>query len=448
MRRQRVDNQVHRSGLALVSVLWVTVLMMVLVSVAAQTSLLDSRISQIENEKQRCRWACRAGLETAVALLLEDDRSYDGLTDLWADNPQELSDLDFGGVTVTITVTDAASKLNVNIATREQLLFLPDMTEDIADSILDWIDTDDTVRTGGAESGYYLNLPHGYWSRDGAIRTIGELLRVRGVSDGLFYGDTDTELLSADNEGWVKYLTCSSQEINLDSDGNARINVNRANTQALTQQLGLTPGQARWVTENRTFRQLSQLIGQTGTTARTTGQPQQSAQTTQSAPQSSQTTQSTQTTQPQQTTQPTRQTQQQEPPPAEPLDAATVLGMADKITLTGRRYITGKVNVNTADVIVLTALFEGNRELAQNLVAARQGLGGVFLSLTDLQQVEGMTQDNLTTFLDRMTIRSSIFEINATAVSKATGLRYRVEAIVNREVSQGQMTYWREGISR
>ena len=78
----------------------------------------------------------------------------------------------------------------------------------------------------------------------------------------------------------------------------------------------------------------------------------------------------------------------------------------------------------------------------------RSGLGGVFLSLTDLQQVEGMTQDNLTTFLDRMTIRSSIFEINATAVSKATGLRYRVEAIVNREVSQGQMTYWREGISR
>ena len=180
MRRQRVDNQVHRSGLALVSVLWVTVLMMVLVSVAAQTSLLDSRISQIENEKQRCRWACRAGLETAVALLLEDDRSYDGLTDLWADNPQELSDLDFGGVTVTITVTDAASKLNVNIATREQLLFLPDMTEDIADSILDWIDTDDIVRTGGAESGYYLNLDVGYWSRDGAIRTIRELLRVKG----------------------------------------------------------------------------------------------------------------------------------------------------------------------------------------------------------------------------------------------------------------------------
>lgn len=445
MRRRRAENHVHRSGLALVSVLWVTVLMMVLVSVAAQTSLLDSRVSQIENEKQRCRWACRAGLETAVALLLEDDRSYDGLTDLWADNPQELQDLDFGGVTVTIAVIDAASKLNVNIATREQLLFLPDMTEDIADSILDWIDTDDTVRTGGAESGYYLNLEHGYWSRDGAVRTIGELLRVRGVSEGLFYGDTETELLSADNEGWVKYLTCSSQEMNLDSDGNARININRANTQALTQQLGLSPGQARWVTENRTFRQLSQLIGQTGTAARTTGQPQQPAQTTQSTPQSSRT---TQPQQPAQTSQPTRQNQQQEQPAAEPLDSTTVLGMADKITLTNRQYITGKVNINTADVIVLTAMFEGNRELAQNLIAARQGLGGVFLSLTDLQQVEGMTQDNLTTFLDRMTIRSSIFEINATAVSKATGLRYRIEAIVNREASQGQMTYWREGISR
>ena len=446
--RRRVSKKRHlRSALALVAALWVTVLMMVLVSVAAQTSLLDSRVSQIENEKQRCRWACRAGLETAVALLLEDDRSYDGLTDLWADNPQELEDLDFGGVTVTVKVIAAAAKLNVNVATREQLLYLPDMTEDIADSILDWIDTDDIVRTGGAESGYYLNLDVGYWSRDGAIRTIRELLRVKGVSEGFFYGDADKELLSADNEGWVHYLTCSSQEINQDSDGNARINVNRANQQTLTQQLGLSAGQSRWVTENRPFRQLSQLIGQPGTSARTTGQPQQTTQPTQSTPatQPAQTTRTTQTTQPAQTTRPNQQPEQ---PAAEPLDAATVLGMADKITLTGRRYITGKVNVNTADVIVLTALFEGNRELAQNLIAARQGLGGVFLSLADLQQVEGMTQDTLGTFLDRMTIRSSIFEVNVTATSQATGLRYRVEAIVNREAAQGQITYWREGISR
>ena len=237
-------------------------------------------------------------------------------------------------------------------------------------------------------------------------------------------------MLSAENEGWIHYLTCLSQEVNQDSEGNARININRANQQALTQQLGLSAGQARWVTENRPFRRLADMIGQTATTGR-------AAQTAQPA---------------QQTPPAGRQAatpgQQQEPPPAEPLDAATVLGIADKITLTNRRTVTGKLNVNTAGLVVLTALFEGNRELAENVIAAREGLGGVFLSLEDLQQVEGMTQDMMSRYLDQITIRSSIFEIHATAVSQATEQRYKIEAIVNREASQGQITYWREGIGR
>jgi len=62
--------------------------------------------------------------------------------------------------------------------------------------------------------------------------------------------------------------------------------------------------------------------------------------------------------------------------------------------------------------------------------------------------VDGMTQDVMRTYLDRIAIRSSIFEIRATAVSTVTGLTYRVEAIVNREASQGQVLYWREGIDR
>ncbi|HDS83666.1 MAG TPA: hypothetical protein ENN97_00475 [Phycisphaerales bacterium] len=432
MRPKVYKTRCARPALALIAVLWIAALMMALVSVAAQTSLLDSRVSQIENEKQRARWACRAGVETAIALLLEDDPSYDALTDLWATNPLELEQLDFGGVRVDVQVVDTASKLNVNAATREQLLALPDMTEDTADSILDWIDGDDEIRPGGAESGYYLNLDIGYWARNGAIRTDRELLRVKGVTEGLFYGDPEQELLSADNEGWSHYLTCYSRERNEDIDGNRRININRANQQNLTNDLGLSEGQARWITENRPFRQFTDMIGQpsSGQTTRTT--PIQPA------------------AQPAQQTQPGQRqpAQQQEQAPAEPLDTATVLELADKATLTNRRTLPGRVNINTAGEVVLTALFEGNRELALNVITAREGLGGVFLSLADLQQVEGMTQDSLQRYLDQMTIRSSIYEIHATAESQATGLTWQVQVIVDRQVAQGQVIYWREGISR
>ena len=57
-----------------------------------------------------------------------------------------------------------------------------------------------------------------------------------------------------------------------------------------------------------------------------------------------------------------------------------------------------------------------------------------------------MSQDILKKKLDMLAIRSSVFEIQVTAVSEATGLKYRVEAIVNRDVSQGRIYYWREGI--
>lgn len=453
MRYRKHKTRCARPGLALIAVLWIAALMMALVSVAAQTSLLDSRVSQLENEKQRGRWACRGGVETAIALLLEDDRSYDALTDLWATNPLELEQLDFGGVTVDIQVVDVASKLNVNTATREQLLALPDMTEDIADSILDWIDSDEDIRPGGAESGYYLNLDIGYWARNGAIRTDRELLRIKGITEGLFYGERELELLSADNEGWMHYLTCYSRELNQDSDGNRKININRADRETLITDLGLSEGQAQWVLDNRPFRQFADMIGQTSTTTATAssagssafGQTGATGSTARSA--ASQTTgaasRQTQTSSGQATGQ-----QQQEQPAAEPLDMATVLELADKATLTNRRTLPGKVNLNTAGETVLTALFEDNRELAQNVIAAREGLGGVFLSLADLQQVEGMSREVLQQYLDQMTLRSSIYEIHVTAVSQATGLTWQVQAIVDREAAQGQIIYWREGISR
>ena len=65
-----------RRGLALVTVLWITMLMIVLVSVTSQSSLLDTHISHVNVERQRCRWACRAGIETAIATLIADDTGF------------------------------------------------------------------------------------------------------------------------------------------------------------------------------------------------------------------------------------------------------------------------------------------------------------------------------------------------------------------------------------
>lgn len=128
---------------------------------------------------------------------------------------------------------------------RELLMYLPDMTEEVADAILDWVDSDIEPRTFGAESDYYESLDPPYYAKDGAIESIDELLQVAGVTADLLYGedanrnglldpnendgDTNEPLDNADGilqPGWAAYLTVNSRELNVRADGTSRIHVN------------------------------------------------------------------------------------------------------------------------------------------------------------------------------------------------------------------------------
>jgi type II secretory pathway component PulK len=419
MMRRTICTTCSRRGLALVVVLWVTILMIVLATVTSQSSLLDTHISHVDVERQRCRWACRAGVETAIALLVDDDPGYDCLTDDWGGESEFLADLEFEGCTLEVTVTDTASKLNLNKVSKQQLLYLPDMTEEVADSLLDWRDKDDQIRQSGAEDGYYMNLEVQYRPQNTGFKTTQELLRVRGVSEGLFYGDRERESLSEENEGWANYLTFVSYEANVDISGESKSDINQARERQLQQTLSLTPGQAKWIVENRPFKKYSDVLKQTSSSSGNSKQ--------QPNPQDN------------------RQNQEQ---PATPPDVNTALKIIDNAALNNNKFYAGRININTVGIVVLTAVLEGHRELAESIVAYRDGLAGGFTGMTDLQDIEGMTQEMLKKLVDLVTVRSSVYEIDCTAFSNATNLKFHVKAIVNREQSEGRIIYWREGSSR
>ena len=112
-------------------------------------------------------------------------------------------------------------------------------------------------RRRAAEAGYYENLPVPYKIRNGPLRTIRELLQVKGVTEDLLYGE-DTNLngqLDANekdrelsppldngdevlDQGWVAFLTCYSYEKNVDAAGNARININQRRSEAARKRAG------------------------------------------------------------------------------------------------------------------------------------------------------------------------------------------------------------------
>ncbi len=135
------------------------------------------------------------------------------------------------------------------------LMALPNMTMDVADSIMDWLDKDDESRDFGVESEYYQSLPTPYECPNGPVHSVDELLLVRGVTPTLLYGADSNRNGVLDSEeqqrygvsiespgvlGWASYLTVHGAESNRTTEGNPRVNVNHDDLEVLSEQLQST----------------------------------------------------------------------------------------------------------------------------------------------------------------------------------------------------------------
>jgi len=427
------DNQ---KGLVLIAVLWTVVLLMVIVTVVQRSSRLDVVVNNAMLERLRCRWALRAGIEKAIAVLNEDDRASDCLTDLWSDNDEDFNDIELQGCRFSVRVVDEAGKLNVNTASKEQLMQLDNMTEEIAGAIIDWRDKDDEQGPGGAELGYYQNLPYPYEIRNGPFKTIRELLMVKGVTEELLYGE-DTNLngqldynendgdLSPppDDEdgvldkGWIAYLTCYSYERNVDAQGNKRVNINKADEKELRRSLRIKKSYAKWIVENRKkdgYKSIADLISESSPKKPRKGAKNGSDK-------------------------------------AEPLDLQTFSRIADKITVNDEERIPGKVNVNTASKIVLAALLgedDSADNIAEGIIAYRQGQLDGITSIAELIKARSVGLKAFKKLAPFITTRSDVYTIRCYATAERggqSGFRLQSEAVVDRSSRPCRILYIYEG---
>lgn len=147
-----------------------------------------------------------------------------------------------GGMNFRYGVVDESGKINLNALVKldktgniasQVLQTLPNMTPDIADAIVDWIDADDNPRPNGAESQYYSSLSPPYQAKNGPLDSLEELLLVRGVTPQLLFGNDRNRngIIDPDEDdgsdptsqlGWSAYLTVFSREQDLDSTGQPR----------------------------------------------------------------------------------------------------------------------------------------------------------------------------------------------------------------------------------
>jgi general secretion pathway protein K len=250
----------ERGFILIIVLLIISLLLPVVLAFYSRTQINLLQAGNFRDTIQAARIA-RSGVEEAIALIANDDASYDSLKDKWAQpfppvivngepvdvevadeerkininllvGPTDGGDATGGkkttkakplaergiaggsDTTQTGTASGAAQRVNEDVDTHlRRLITRLGGQEEIVDALIDWMDVDDNLTgSGGAEAAYYGEL--GYHPKNGPLDTLDELLMVKGW---------DKDLLNA--KGLYNFITIAPTE--------GKININTAPMEVL-----------------------------------------------------------------------------------------------------------------------------------------------------------------------------------------------------------------------
>ena len=222
-----------KSGaVVLILVVWIMVILIAIVSEFSYSMRTEINITQNFKEEEEAYQLALAGIEHAkaeirsVKEMQEVVLNEEGVLIFDKDVIEPVRTKNLGRGSFEYIITDEDGKLDINIATHEQLKYIfiesgldPAEAAGIADSIFDWRDTNDLHMLNGAEEDYYRDLDEPYSSKDRPFDSIKELLLVKGMTEEILNGSIDEE----DEE-----KTYSGVAGSLTVNGSKKINVNTA----------------------------------------------------------------------------------------------------------------------------------------------------------------------------------------------------------------------------
>jgi type II secretory pathway component PulK len=271
----------HRPGYVLFAVLIVVVVLSLVAYQYSDAMASEYRAAVRSSDALQARLAAISGVHYAAAILADPNSASFNLTN----DPSLFSNQMVGDQTgpnggwrfslfniissgdgtgtysVVYGLSDESAKININTLIAQDptgnllysaLMLLPNMTADLADAIIDWVDPDSSVRPNGAEEDYYVALSVPYHCKNSPLNSVDELLLVKGMTPDLLYGtdrnrngvqDPNEVELGVFSRGLSEYLTCYGRELNLDSTGAQRINLNGTDAKVLSEQLTSLLGQ-------------------------------------------------------------------------------------------------------------------------------------------------------------------------------------------------------------
>ncbi|MBN4054610.1 type II secretion system minor pseudopilin GspK [Nitrospira defluvii] len=247
-------------GFALLLSLVIIFLLVVIILETDFQVRADLRAAGNFRDDLKAFYIARSAISAGKGMIKDDTRTsnhYDDLNELWA---TPISDFPVGDGLISGVIVDEERKINLNylintnantgtqtvIAWRKDQLIrlfgLLDITQDLVDPIIDWIDVDNTALAFGAEASAYHDCEPGYCPRNGNFETLRELKMVKGITDEIY------RTISP-------YLTIY---------GSGKINVNTAE-QIVLQSFnpGIDETESRRIVDNRPFEVIKGTDDQT-----------------------------------------------------------------------------------------------------------------------------------------------------------------------------------------
>jgi len=367
---------------------------------------------------------------------------------------------------------------------------LPNITEENAACIVDWLDGDSEPRQNGAESDFYSADAQPYLCKNAPLDSIGELLHVKSITRAVLYGndlngngiqDPD-EVGDAQgfNPGLAAYLTVYSREQNTDAQGQALTYINESDLEAFYEKLGpaVTEDMTKYIIMYRQYGPANnsgkqQSVGQTlgslltggGKTKSKTTKGGNSTPTTIKGDLASWT--------PDFKKQGSKKisslfdlvNSQVSIPGKSQKDPATVFQSPLNETATRREVLTklfqhatifqeadipARINVNTACREVLTAIPEISSTEVESIVALRPKMSSsepadpIFQTPAWLLTEAKLTTATLKKLEKYITTKSQVYRVQSVGYFDGPGPTARIEAVIDTNAGRPRILMWRD----
>jgi general secretion pathway protein K len=175
-------------GYALVSVLWLVVLLTGIAAAYHAHARVEARLMTTALERARAEGHAEAGIWIVI-------REHFMASATAVDRTSRITrTIDFDGTGVEVTLADSSGLINLNAAPPELFAALLAARSNlpaaeqaaIVDAILDWRDGDNTRNPLGAEDGDYAASKAANGAKDAPFATVDELRLVRGMTPTVY----------------------------------------------------------------------------------------------------------------------------------------------------------------------------------------------------------------------------------------------------------------------